>query len=62
MQNSIYFMKTLPLNLLKFISKNEKVLKPNCIVIGGKIMQKINFVSLDDKLEFTQKEKKYIKQ
>jgi hypothetical protein len=47
---------------LKFVSKNEKVFKPNCIVIGGNNMQKIIFVGRDATFESTQKEKKYIKQ
>ena len=62
MQNLLYFINNLPLNLLKLVSKYEKVFKPNCIVIGGKIIHKIYLVNLDGTFEFTEKEKKYIRQ
>jgi hypothetical protein len=61
-QYLLYFIKILPLNLLKFFSKFNRVFKPNCIVIGGKIIENIIFVNLDDTLELIQNEKKYIKQ
>ena len=55
-------MKILPLNLLKFASKFNKVFKPNCIVIGGKMIENNILVNLDGTLVLIQKDKKYIRQ
>jgi hypothetical protein len=61
-QYLLYLIKTLPLNLLKFIWKWHIVLIPNCIAIGGNNKENNILINLETAFEYMGKAKKNIKQ